>query len=158
MPLLRGPDADPPALLAFGAGCELELADLFAGERGAGEGVVLVAAEHVPGDHGELARDRDSGDVAAAAAGDSLVEGAQRSGGARGVPGCFDEHVPCLAGALFADPSVPGRLRTRLTHARVEAEVTDELARCGEAVDIADRGEQRGGGDEVHAGQGEQSP
>jgi hypothetical protein len=73
--------------VAFGAGCELELADLLAGERGAGEGVVLAAAEHVPGDHGELARDRDGGDVAAAAGGDSLVEGAQRSGGARGVPG-----------------------------------------------------------------------
>ena len=40
MLLLRDPDADPLALLAFGAGCELELADLFAGERGAGEGVV----------------------------------------------------------------------------------------------------------------------
>ena len=80
--LLGGPDADPLALLAFGAGHQLEPADLLAGERGAGEGVVLAAAEHVPGDHGELAGDRDGGDVAAAAGGDPLVEGAQRPGGA----------------------------------------------------------------------------
>jgi hypothetical protein len=45
-----------------------------------------------------------------------------------------------------------------LAHARVEAEVADQLARGGEAADVADRGEQRGGGDEVHAGQGEQPP
>jgi hypothetical protein len=32
MLLLRDPDADPLALLAFGAGCELELADLLAGQ------------------------------------------------------------------------------------------------------------------------------
>src|SRR5205085_2315058 len=64
--LLRDPDADPLAFLAFGAGRELELADLLAGERRAGEGVVLTVAEHVPGDHGELAGDRDGRDVAAA--------------------------------------------------------------------------------------------
>src|SRR6266516_741186 len=79
----------------------------------------------------------------------------RRAGGARGVPGCFDQHVPCLAGALLADPSVPGRLHTRLAHARVEAEVADQLAGAREAADVADRGEQRGGSDEVDAGQGE---
>src|SRR5262245_29225661 len=72
MLLSCGPDADPPALLAFGAGHQFELADLLAGERGAGEGVVLVAAEHVPGDQGQLAGDGDGGDVAAAASGDPL--------------------------------------------------------------------------------------
>jgi hypothetical protein len=45
MLLLCYPDADPLAFLAFGAGCELKLADLLAGERGAGESVVLAAAE-----------------------------------------------------------------------------------------------------------------
>ena len=75
-------DADPLSLLVFGAGHQLEAAQLLAGQRGAGEGVVLAAAEHVPGDHGQLAGDRDGGDVAAAAGGDPLVEGAQRPGGA----------------------------------------------------------------------------
>src|SRR6266545_6813167 len=82
-------DAVPFSFLAFGAGCELELADLLAGGRGAGEGVVLASAEHVPGDHGELACDRDGGDVAAAAGGEPLVEGAQRARCAGGVPGCL---------------------------------------------------------------------
>jgi hypothetical protein len=49
-----GEDADRVslALAPFGAGQELELADLPAHERGADEGVVLAAAEYVPGDHG----------------------------------------------------------------------------------------------------------
>jgi hypothetical protein len=53
-------DADRVALTLalLGAGQELELADLLAHERGAEEGVVLAAAEHVPGDHDQLARDR----------------------------------------------------------------------------------------------------
>src|SRR5439155_17164277 len=63
-----GEDADRVALAfaSLGAGQQFELADLLARERGAGEGVVLAAAEHVPGDHGQLAGDRDGGDVAAA--------------------------------------------------------------------------------------------
>src|SRR5262245_65069676 len=114
MLLLRTPDADPLAFVALGAGHELELADLLAGERGAGEGVVLAAAEHVPGDHGELAGNGDGGDVAAAAGADPLVEGTQGAGGAGGVPRGFDEHVPRLARALLADPAVPGRLAAGL--------------------------------------------
>jgi hypothetical protein len=156
--LFGDPDADPFPLLAFGAGCELELADLLAGERGAGEGVVPAAGEHVPGDHDEFARDRDGGDVGAAAGGDPLVEGAQWAGCAGGVPGSFDQHVPCLAWSLLADSPVPGRLGTGLAYARVEAEVADQLPRAREAADLADRREQRGGGDEVDARQGEQPP
>src|SRR5436190_18338772 len=103
-----------------------------------------------------FARDRDGGDVAAAAGGDPLVEGAQRAGCAGGVPGRFDEHVPGLARPLLADSAVSGGLAARLVDARVEAEVADQLPRTWEAADVADRGEQRGGGDEVDARQGEQ--
>jgi hypothetical protein len=112
----------------------------------------------VPGDHGELARDRDGGDVAAAVGGDPLVEGAQGPRCAAGMPGRLDEHVPRLTRALLADPAVPGRLGAGLADARVEAEVADQLPRAGEAADVADRGEQRRGGDEVHAGQRQQPP
>ena len=94
-------DADPLPLLMLGAGHQLEPADLLAGERGAGEGVVLAAAEHVPGDHGQLACDRDRSDVAAAAGGDPFVEGAQRSWRAGGVPGGLDEHVPRFSRPLL---------------------------------------------------------
>ena len=55
------------ALAPFGAGHQLEPAQLFAREGGAGEGVVLAVPEHVPGDHDQLARDSDRGDVATAA-------------------------------------------------------------------------------------------
>src|SRR6266536_4666871 len=60
-------------------------------------------------------------------------------------PGPCLEIRPCRAG-----------LRTGLTHARVEAEVADQLPGAREAADLADRCEQRRGGDEVHPGQGEQ--
>jgi len=116
--LLRHPDADPLSLLVSGAGHQLEPAQLLAGERGAGEGVVLAAGEHVPGDDGELAGDGDGGDVAAAAGGDPLMEGAQGAGCTAGVPGCFDEHVSGLARALFGDAAVAGRLAAGLVHAR----------------------------------------
>jgi hypothetical protein len=112
----------------------------------------------VPGDHDEFAGDRDGGDVAAAAGGDPLVEGAQRAGCAGGVPGRLDEHVSCLARSLLGDPPVPGWLDTGLAYARVEAEVADQLPGGWEAADVADRRDQRRGGDEVHPGQGEQPP
>src|SRR6266540_7116348 len=158
--LLAGEDADwvALALVSLGAEHQLEPAQLLACERWAGEGVVLAVAEHVPGDHGELAGDGDGGDVAAAAGGDPFVEGAQRSGRARGVPGRFDQHVPGLAGPLLGDPPVPGRLGARLAHARVEAEIADQVTRGREATDLTDRGDQRRGGDEVHPGQSQQPP
>src|SRR6266508_1214384 len=84
------------------------------------------------------------------------MEGAQGSGGAGGVPGRLDQHMPGLARSLLGDPPVPGRLGARLAHPRVEAEIADQLPRGREAADLADRSDQRGGGDEVHARQGEQ--
>src|SRR5438034_1750533 len=129
MLLLGGEDADPLSLLVVRAGHQLEPARLLAGERGAAKGVVLAAAEHVPGDHGELSGDRDRGDVAAAPDGDPLMEGAQGPRCAGGVPGRFDEHVPRLARPLLGDAAVSGRLGAGLLDARVEAEVADQLAR-----------------------------
>src|SRR5262249_1338325 len=63
---LRDPDTGPLAFLVFGAGDQLEPAQLLAGERGAGEGGVLAAAGHGAGGHGQLAGGRDGGDGAAA--------------------------------------------------------------------------------------------
>src|SRR5262245_48012300 len=138
MLLFGGEDADPLSLLVLGAGDQLEPAQLLAGEGGAGEGVVLAAAEHVPGDHGELAGDRDCGDVCAAAGGDPFVEGAQGAGCAAGMPGGLDEHMPRLARTLLADPAVAGRLGAGLVDPRVEAEVAGQLAGGWEAADVAD--------------------
>ena len=65
--------------VALGAGAQLEAAELLAGQRRALEGVVLLAREQVPEQHGELARDGDDRDLAAAARADALVEGAHRA-------------------------------------------------------------------------------
>ncbi len=88
--------------------------------------------------------------------GDPFVEGAQRSGGSRGVPGSLDKHMPGLARALLGDPAVPGRLRPRLTHPRVETQVADQMPGGREAPDVADRRQQRAGGHEVDTGKGQQ--
>jgi hypothetical protein len=45
-----------------------------------------------------------------------------------------------------------------LAHARIEAQVADQLARALEAVDVADRCQQAGGDDHVHAGHAHQPP
>jgi hypothetical protein len=113
---------------------------------------VLAAAEHLPGDHDELAGDRDCRDVAAASARDRLGEDTQRPVAAGRVPGGLDEQVAHLARALFRDPPVPGRLGAGLAHARVEADVADQMRGGREATDLADRTDQRRRGHEVDAG------
>jgi|SRR5271165_6636366 len=44
-----------------------------------------------------------------------------------------------------------------LPHPRVQADVADELLGAGEPAHIADRRDQAGGDDQVHAGDGQQS-
>jgi hypothetical protein len=57
--------------LPLGAGAQFEGAELLAGQRRALERVVLLAREQVPEQHGELARDGDDRDLAAAARADA---------------------------------------------------------------------------------------
>src|SRR6266545_6465064 len=54
------------ALRARRARLQFESAELAPNDGGALVGVVLAAAQEVPGEHGQLARDGDRGDVAAA--------------------------------------------------------------------------------------------
>src|SRR4029078_9729509 len=99
------------ALLAGGAGHQAEAADLLAIQRRTHERVLFAAGEQAPGDDDALARDGAGRDVRAAPAGQALMEGAQRPGGAGGMPGRFDKQpadspgpclliLPCLAGSL----------------------------------------------------------
>src|SRR3954468_20479289 len=67
-----------PSGVALGAGAQLEPAELLAGQRRALERVVLLAREEMPEEHGELARDGNDRDLAAAARADALIEGAHR--------------------------------------------------------------------------------
>src|SRR3954453_15175408 len=89
-------DADPLSFLVFGAGHQLEPADLFAGERGAGEGVVLARLSMCQAITGSL---RATARVGCWPPGGPRIRSWKaRSGpGARAGPGRFDEHVPALA-------------------------------------------------------------
>src|SRR4051795_8561641 len=64
----------PSSGLALSTGGQFEAAELLAGQRWALECVVLLAREQVPEQHGELARDGDDRDLAAAARADALIE------------------------------------------------------------------------------------
>jgi hypothetical protein len=50
--------------------------------------------------------------------------------------------VACLARSLLRDAAVSSRLVAGLDHARVEAEVADQVCRCWEAPDVADGADQ----------------
>jgi len=57
-----------------------------------------------------------------------------------------------FAGALLADLAVFGRLAAGLPHARIEAEIADQLPRRLEPGDVADRAQQRDRGDALTPG------
>ena len=129
-------------------GAELERAELLLGQRRPAEGVVLVLDDQMPAEHGELAGGRDDRDLHPAARADSLIEGAQRPGGADGDPGRFDEHPAGVRAAVLGDPPVPRRLTARLPDPRVQPEIRHQPAGGREPVKVADgrHDRQRHGG------------
>src|SRR6266545_7181316 len=64
------------ALRARRARLQFEPTELAPNDRGALIGVVLAAAQQMPGEHGQLARDGDCGDVTATSRGGAFGEGA----------------------------------------------------------------------------------
>src|SRR6266498_2578780 len=117
------------ALRAWRSRLQLEPAELAPDDGGALVGVVLAAAQEVPGEHGQLACDGDRGDVAAASGGGAFGEGAQRTRRLRARPGRLDERVPCRSRALFRDAPVPRLRDAGLAQLWVEAEVAGEMPR-----------------------------
>src|SRR4051812_29715417 len=63
-----------------------------------------------------------------------------------------------LAATLFGDATVISWPFTRLSDARVQAEIGDQLLRTGEALDITDRGRNSGGDCHIHSRQGHEPP
>src|SRR5215204_3939810 len=138
-------------------GGELHTTELLRRERWPGERVVVLGRKQVPAEHGELAGDGHRGDVAPAASCHALTEGAHGSGASSAQP------RPPPPGRVAPVPIPPWRLRPRrglgdagLAHPGREAEVAREMTWGGEAVDVTDRGKERGSGRHVHPRDGHQ--
>jgi hypothetical protein len=89
---------------------------LLVGQRGPGEGIVLLADHQVPAQGGQLAGGGDHGDLHAAPGADTLVEGAQRPGDLGRDPGGLDQHAAGVGPALLGDPAVLGWLAAGGAH------------------------------------------
>src|SRR5262249_54420169 len=107
----------------------------------------LLTGERVPDRFGESAGEVDLGDLGAAVLADAgfrLLVAVAVDGCGAGVGGGFDERPAQVARSLFGEPAAQGAL-TGLVDAGAEAAVAGELARCREAVDVADLGGGRVG-------------
>ena len=79
----------------------------------------------MPDDHRQLASDGDGRDVVATlGAGNPVIEGAQRSWSAHGLPSCLHQQVAGVRPALLGDPAMMGRAVAGLVDARVEPDDT----------------------------------
>src|SRR5436190_5718964 len=118
----------------------------------------LSVAEHVPDRFGEAAGDLDGGDLGAAVA---AVAGAHAlaDGGVVGVAGGavrgFDQCPAQVVGAVLAQRAAAVAF-AGLVDAGAEAGVAGQLARAGEAADVADLGGDRERQRPADAGAGEQ--
>jgi len=126
------------------------------GQRWAREHVVLVALDHRPAQHRELAGGRDHGDLHPAAGPHAFKEGAQRTRGLDRHPSGLDQHPARVGATLLGDPPVAGGLAARLLDARVDPEIGHQLLGPPEPAKVPDRchDRQRDGG--VDAGNGHQ--
>lgn len=136
---------------------ELQVAQFFCVQGGAQPGVVFAVPEQVPDDDRELARDRNRGDVVTAPTGDALIKCSQRSRPAHRLPGGLDQHGARMRAALLGDPTVPRSIFAGLMHARVQAEIGDQLVGACEALDRPDRSQHADGDHHVDAGDGHQA-
>src|SRR5215204_7079834 len=137
-------------------GGELHTTELLRRERWPGERVVVLGRKQVPAEHGELAGDGHRGDVAPAASCHALTEGAHGSGRLQRSPGRLHQDVSRPCRSLLGDASETGLGDAGLAHPGREAEVAREMTWGGEAVDVTDRGKERGSGRHVHSRDGYQ--
>ena len=119
--------------------------------------VVSIFGQQMPAEHGELACHGDRRDLVATPGSDTQEERAQRSWRLGGSPRRLDQHGACVATTALADAAMLGQTKTRLAHPRIEPDIAHELLRRGEAADVADRGDEACGHDDVDAGDGQQA-
>jgi hypothetical protein len=112
----------------------------------------------VPGQHGQLAGDRDDRDRVTASAGDPPVEGVEGTRHPSGAEGGLGEEAPNMALAGVADVAGIGRPAARLADDRIKTEIADELVRAGEALDVADDRDQADRGLQPDARDRQQPP
>src|SRR5215211_169578 len=154
--LVGDPDAGWLALADGGAGDELEPPQLLGGQRRLLVGVVLAAGEHAPEQHRELACGGDDRLAVPAARPDPQLERAQRPGLAYHAPGRLNQRPARRDRPALGDAARAGRLLAGLPDPWIETEVGDQLPRVAKAGDVADRGQEGAGADQVHARDGHQ--
>ena len=125
----------------FPAG-EFHGADFLGDESRARPQIVSFLGKQLPTQHGKLAGDGHGGDLVTALRPDANEEGMQRSRSLRCRPGSFDKHCARMAATVFADAPMLSEPKPRLSHPRIEAEITHKLLRRGKASDVADRGDE----------------
>src|SRR5580704_19497707 len=69
-----------------------------------------------------------------------------------GGPSRLDQHSAGMSAPLFGDPAMVSGTWSRLPDARIETEITHQLLRLAEAVDVADRRDDGERHDHVDAG------
>jgi hypothetical protein len=106
----------------------------------------------MPDQNGELASRRDGGHMLPALRSDPQKESAQGPRRPGGGPSRLDQHSAGMSAPLLGDPAMVSGTRSRLPDARIETEITHELLRIAEAVDVADPCDDGERHDHVDAG------
>ena len=93
----------------------------------------------MPDQDDQLAGGGDCRHLVTAPVADPQEEAPHRTRRLRRCPGRLDQQPACMGSPMLADPAVLRQSKPRLSNARIEPEVTDQLLRLLEAGNIADR-------------------
>ena len=147
-----------PAASGRSASLELDSSALLSSKAGRLPAVVSVMGQEMPGQHGQFASHSNDGNLSPAPAAYTLVECTQRSWHADGRMGRFHEQGACMRLSLPADVSRMGRARPRLAHARIQAQIADQLGRARETCNVSDHCGDSHRCDQAHTRDGHQVP
>lgn len=118
----------------------------------AGEGIVLVLGDQVPGEHGHLPCGGHDSFLEPAASLHPLEERAERSRCPGGRPGSLDQDPTHVSASGLADPAVNGGRVPGLAYPRVQPDIGDQLVGVVEPGEVTHRSHDRDPGDRVDPG------